>query len=324
MSGDLRLSRGDAAKALKADDVPAGVAGPTRRSASGGGRARLVFILSAERSGSTLLSLMLGAHSRIVAPPELHLLAYPTFEVWQQQYPAAMRSLCFLLEACGLPADEPDVAQRFAGWPTVEVYEWLLERGLTPAQILVGKTPKYARDLTILRRTATLAPCYIWLIRHPLGVAASQLDLRLERRRGRNTRLLPRLKYPLFCLWAALGKRAEVERQVAYWVRINTHIHEFLGTIARHRQQQVQFERLVAEPRAVMECLCLWLGIEFESAMMEPREHIPEAMHPALGDPKVYRHTAIDPNVAYAWRRRFSERLLDASTRELMTRWEVA
>ena len=41
-----------------------------------GERPALVVILSTERSGSTLLSVMLGAHAQILAPPELHLLRY--------------------------------------------------------------------------------------------------------------------------------------------------------------------------------------------------------------------------------------------------------
>jgi LPS sulfotransferase NodH len=62
-----------------------------------GTSARFLFILSTERSGSTLLSVLLGAHHNVIAPPELHLQAYSTFDEWRQQYPSAMKSLCFLL-----------------------------------------------------------------------------------------------------------------------------------------------------------------------------------------------------------------------------------
>lgn len=79
---------------------------------------RFLRILSTERLGSARLSIMLGAHSRVIAPPELHLLAYPPFDAWRQQYPAALQSLGFLLAACGLSSDEKQVEQQFMDWTT--------------------------------------------------------------------------------------------------------------------------------------------------------------------------------------------------------------
>ncbi len=37
---------------------------------------RLCVILCTERSGSTLLSVLLGGHPRVVAPPETHLFRW--------------------------------------------------------------------------------------------------------------------------------------------------------------------------------------------------------------------------------------------------------
>ncbi len=71
-------------------------------------RARFIFILSPERSGSTLLSAMLGGHRQIVAPPELHLLRYPTLRAWRAGYPAAVPSLEGLLETLGLESPSDD------------------------------------------------------------------------------------------------------------------------------------------------------------------------------------------------------------------------
>jgi hypothetical protein len=293
--------------------------------------ARFLFILSTERSGSTLLSLMLGAHSRIIAPPELHLLAYPTFDAWRQQYPTAMRSLCSLLTSCGLTADEQHIQNQFAGWSTASIYQWILAQENTRSFTLVDKTPKSARDLTTLQRTAQFDPFYVWLIRHPLGVAASQIALRIEKRQQRNTHLVPRLKYPLFCLRTALQKRAHVWMEVAYWIRVHTQIEQFLETVPPIRQHRVNFEQLVTGPFAVMDRLCRWLGITLEPAMLDPRAHIPAAMHQDLGDPKVYRHATVEPTTADSWRSQYCEQLLDIppqgfsgpSPRELMTRWDI-
>lgn len=55
--------------------------------------ARLMFILSSERSGSTLLRFLLGEHSRLVSPQELFILRYPDFATWRARKPVAMESL---------------------------------------------------------------------------------------------------------------------------------------------------------------------------------------------------------------------------------------
>jgi hypothetical protein len=293
--------------------------------------ARFLFVLSTERSGSTLLSLMLGANSRLIAPPELHLLAYPTFDAWRQKYPEAMRSLSSLLASCGLAADEQSIEKQFGGWSTESIYHWIAAQESTRSLIIVDKTPKYSRDLGTLQRTARFDPFYVWLLRHPLGVAASRIDLRLEKRRQRNTRLVPRLRYPLFRLRGSLRKREQVWTEVAYWMEANTRIEEFLATAAPVRKRRVHFEQLVKEPHAVMDRLCRWLGITIEPAMFDPRAHIPAGMHQKLGDPKVYRHATVDRSAADSWRRQYPERLLDApprdfrgpSPRELMKRWGV-
>ncbi|HET9061852.1 MAG TPA: hypothetical protein VFO62_01060, partial [Candidatus Binatia bacterium] len=73
---------------LAASDTPT----LPRPPASVAANPRLLFILSTERSGSTLLSLALGANERHVSPPEMHLLAYPTFDAWYADYPSAMLS----------------------------------------------------------------------------------------------------------------------------------------------------------------------------------------------------------------------------------------
>jgi LPS sulfotransferase NodH len=82
---------------------------------------RLVVLLSSERSGSTLLRVMLGAHTRICAPQELFLLRYPTFDAWRAQKPDAMESvmeLCFLL---GQPRTEADIEAACRGRAIADV-----------------------------------------------------------------------------------------------------------------------------------------------------------------------------------------------------------
>lgn len=284
---------------------------------------RLLFILSTERSGSTLLSLALGANERHVSPPEMHLLAYPTFDEWHADYPSAMLSLQFLLRSCGDEADESEICKRFAGWPAQDVYRWVLENRLGGDRIFIDKTPKYGRDPAALARIETLAPRYLWLVRHPLGVAASQIELRKARRAAKTAHLLDRLKAPLRSLREALNRRRMVEEEVGYWKAVHSNIENFLAGVDPSRWRRVSFERFVEEPEAVLRDLCAWLGSEFRPQMLEPGEHVPREMRPELGDPKIYRRQRIDASAAGAWKRQVSEDWLDAEARRLVERWGI-
>jgi len=284
---------------------------------------RLLFILSTERSGSTLLSLALGANERHVSPPEMHLLAYPTFDDWHADYPSAMLSLQFLLRSCGDEADEREICKRFAGWRTQDVYHWLLENRLGENRIFIDKTPKYGRDPAALARIETLAPRYLWLVRHPLGVAASQIELRKARRQAKTATLLDRIKAPLRSLRETLQRRRMIEEEVGYWKAVHSNIESFLAGVDPERWRRVSFERFVAEPETVLRDLCAWLGSEFRAQMLEPGEHVPREMRPELGDPKIYRRQRIDASAAGAWKVTFSEACLDAEARRLVERWGI-
>lgn len=284
---------------------------------------RLLFILSTERSGSTLLSLALGANERHVSPPEMHLLAYPTFEEWHSDYPSAMLSLQFLLRSCGDEADESEICTRFAGWRTQDVYRWVLENRLGGNRIFIDKTPKYGRDPAALARIETLAPRYLWLVRHPLGVAASQIELRKARRAAKTSNLIDRLKAPLRSLREALNRRRMVEEEIGYWKAVHSNIESFLAGVDPTRWRRVSFERFVAAPEAVLRDLCAWLGSEFCPQMLEPGENVPREMRPELGDPKIYRRQRIDASAAGAWKKQLSGDWLDAEARSLVERWGI-
>lgn len=284
---------------------------------------RLLFILSTERSGSTLLSLALGANERHVSPPEMHLLAYPTFDAWCSDYPSAMLSLQFLLRTCGDEADEAEIRSRFTGWRSEDVYRWVLANRLGEDKVFIDKTPKYGRDPAVLARIETLSPRYIWLVRHPLGVAGSQIELRQARRAAKTPTFADRIKEPLRNLRERLNRRHMIEEEVSYWKAVHANIERFLVRVDSTRWRRVSFERFVAEPEAVLRELCGWLGSDFRPQMLEPGEHVPREMRPELGDPKIYRRQRIDSSAAGAWRKHISEDMLDAETRALIERWGI-
>jgi LPS sulfotransferase NodH len=296
---------------------------PPPAAASATANPRLLFVLSTERSGSTLLSLALGANERHVSPPEMHLLAYPTFDDWYADYPSAMLSLQFLLRSCGEKADDEEIRRRFAGWRSEDVYRWIIENRLGDDRVFIDKTPKYGRDGATLARIETLSPCYVWLVRHPLGVAASQIELRKARRASKSATLIDRIKAPLRSLRETLNQRRMIAEEIAYWKAVHANIERFLTGVDPARWRRVSFERFVAEPEAVLRELCAWMGSEFRSQMLEPGEHVPREMRPELGDPKIHRRQRIDASAASAWRRHLSEDLLDAEARNLVDRWGI-
>ena len=74
---------------------------------------RLLFVISAPRSGSTLLARMLGSHSEVYAPAELHLLTPLAHLGYHERVEAApydpvitQRGLRELVAS--LPGDEAD------------------------------------------------------------------------------------------------------------------------------------------------------------------------------------------------------------------------
>jgi LPS sulfotransferase NodH len=284
---------------------------------------RLVCILSTERSGSTLLSMALGANPRHVVPPELHLMAYDSFESWLDDYPQAMGSLRFVLDACGVEADDDEIRATFAGWKPEAVYEWVFDGRLAEGRILVDKTPKYARDPAILEGLEVLKPHYVWLVRHPLGVSASQIQLRRARRARKRTGFVERLKLPLARMTEKAATRELVEKETAYWCACNRNIERFLEGVDDARQERVSYDAFVRDPEPVLRRVCEWLGSEFTESMLSPQEYIPAQMGPEVGDPKIRSHKSIDASVADAWRADVDEAWLNDQARALMRRWGV-
>jgi len=276
---------------------------------------RLIIVLSSERSGSTLLRVMLGAHSRMVAPQELFLLRYPDFATWRARKPMAIESLVELFTLLGTPRTESAIDAACRGRTTVDVCRWLFD-ALRPGAFLIDKTPAYANDLSTLARTAALAPFYIWLIRHPLGVIDSHVRLKDKERRRRP--LTRRVLHPLQDAverWTdgltAIGRRRE-----AKWVTQNRNIHTFLREVPAEQQVHAYFEDLVRTPETVIQAVCAAIGIEPEPQMVRPETR--QVMNPNLGDPNFHLHSGIDAHPAEGWTARYSEALLQPETLQLM------
>jgi hypothetical protein len=116
-----------------------------------------VFIISSIRSGSTLLRAVLGSHSQLHAPHELHL----------SRLDVRLRSRNARNAMAAIGLDEAGLEQM--------LWDRLLDRQLrlSGKATVVNKTPS---DAFIWRRIAATWPDarFVFLLRHPLSIARSR------------------------------------------------------------------------------------------------------------------------------------------------------
>jgi len=270
-----------------------------------------VFLLSPFRSGSTLLRVMLAGHSRLFAPPELELLGFDTMGERRLMYSGrdsfAVEGL--LRAVMELGSCDAQRAREIVGryeWqdlPTRRFYGQL--QGWLGDRLLVDKTPSYCLDAETLRRAEEIfeGARYIHLVRHPLATVRSYVEARMDR------------VYHQF----PYGPREQGE---LVWRLGHGNIVELLGEIPEQRWVRVHFEDLVRDPRATMERLSAFLGLEMEEAMLHPYrgERMTDGLHAAsrmMGDPKFHQHREIDAAAAERWRETEAEAPLARASREL-------
>ncbi|HEU4324043.1 MAG TPA: sulfotransferase, partial [Roseiflexaceae bacterium] len=222
---------------------------------------RAVFILSAPRSGSTLLRVMLAGHPRLFAPPELELLGFTTLAeraaelsgrnaFWRE---GLVRALMQLLHCDAEQAQELTAAWEAEALSVGACYgqlqQWLGER------LLVDKTPSYALDLAVLQRAEELftEPLYVHLVRDPRSMIGSFEEAKLDQVFFRPAHELTR-------------------RQLAelIWVTSEQNIAEFLTGVSPERQLRVRYEDLVREPQREAQRLSAFVGLEAVAGMMDP------------------------------------------------------
>jgi hypothetical protein len=205
---------------------------------------KLVFLIGAPRSGSTLLTRMLGAHSKIHAPAEPHLLTplahlgfYDTVE--KAPYDPVIARAGIREVVADMPNGEADYLQSLRAY-TDAIYDKLLVP--SGRELLLDKTPAYALVLDFAARLYPNAK-FVVLTRHPLAVWSSFVTSFFDG-----------------------------DHEVAH--NHNPLLERYVPAIARFLRERpvdlhhLRYEEMVSDPEAHMEKLCAYLEVPFEPGMV--------------------------------------------------------
>ncbi|HBI21402.1 MAG TPA: polyketide synthase [Legionella sp.] len=260
----------------------------------------IVFILSAVRSGSTLLRVMLAGHPQLFCPPEFHLLAYSSMQEREASDRAPDKNQGIesaLVEAFGIDRSE---AAEYVLKMTLEnrsPTEFVSQiAAAVPDRLLIDKSPGNANNIQTLQRIKTAFPNakFICLFRHPYSVIDSVVKNRFVKLMGG-------------------GATNPFDFGEFIWSRSNGNILDFVETLDSSDVLQIKYENLVTQPAAIARTLCDFLQVPFTDAILAP--YSGRRMRDGLGDPNFLDHDGIDARLANAWKTVKLPRSLNRSCR---------
>src|SRR5258706_14747751 len=140
---------------------------------------RLVFLIGAPRSGTTLLARMLSAHSLVHGRAEPHLItpiAHLGYfgKVQKAPYDAQNVEQAIREVVSELPRGESGYLEALRAY-TESLYAQLMEPAPAGKRLFLDKTPAYALVLPFLTKLYPRAK-YVVLTRHPLAVLSSYAE----------------------------------------------------------------------------------------------------------------------------------------------------
>jgi pimeloyl-ACP methyl ester carboxylesterase len=156
-------------------------------------------------------------------------------------------------------------------------------------RLLIDKSPTYAFYSETLERAESIfdGAKYIHLVRHPYAVIESFYRLRMDKLIG-------------------LDNDNPYELSQLVWSRSNQNILNFLAKIDINRQHFLSYEELVTNPEVEMSKLAEFLGIDFDTSLLNPYEgeRMTDGVHDrslGVGDPNFLKRKQIDPQLAASW-----------------------
>lgn len=228
----------------------------------------LAFLLSTPRAGSTLLSAILGRHSKIHCPSEPWFLL-PLLTMCDEQpgqvsrYDRRMASLA--IKELLPPEQFLEAARAFA----LQIYNGQLTRA--GKSIFIDKTPRYYHILPSLNQTFPKSK-KIWLQRNPLDVAASFVS----------TWNIPVVELCGECLTPSSFDLS---------MAIHSFAHFFQGLSGTY---ELRYEDLVQDAPKHIRHLCHFLEVEPEAGLenyAEKNGSLELLKDKTMGDKKVFGHS---------------------------------
>lgn len=264
---------------------------------------RIVFLLSMPRSGSTLLSMMLGSHAEVCCPPEpwivLLLAEYLKLgEVSGTPYGrkwAEMASIEFLLNAerkqQGAISNAFGKVGETIGMTGVAAARRLLGMAyqmhldVSGKRVFVDKTPRYYAALGLIDELFPVAQKIV-LLRNPLDIYASYKTT-----------------------WNN-AKNIFTPEGVTVGTRdFCDGLFRLADYTAAHRNDvlAMHYEDLVRDPEGTLRGVCKFVGVDFSPAMLAYRENkslAEEYSRSPVGDQVVFRQASVRKQTAHAWEAR--------------------
>ncbi len=278
---------------------------------------KAVFILSAPRSGSTLLRVMLAGNPKIFAPPELALLLFENlsdrkkaFEGRDKGWSEGLtRAIMQIYDCDYLKAEEIINNFEKENLTVQELYYKLTD--LIGDKILVDKTTTYATNIEVLERAELYFEevKYIHITRHPSAMIQSYLNSKLNE------------------VFGADSDFSERENAELFWIINNQNILKFFERIPPERKFTLKFENMILNPKLYMKRVSNFIGIPFDEKMIYPYDdkklRMTDGIHPEshmVGDPKFHEHKRIDSDIAFKWQVLPDNDYLSVETIELSSR----
>lgn len=226
---------------------------------------RPVFIMSAPRSGSTLLfETLQRAPALYTIGSESHRLieSIPTLGIGDRGFESNR-----LVAADATPAVRDELRARFSARAVDR------DGNAVPAQArfrLLEKTPKNALRIPFLREVFPEA-MFVYLYRDPRQVLASMIDAWLSGK-FQTYPGLPGWPHPYWSLlltpgWRSLGGKPLQEIVAGQWQCATSVMLDDLAALPRERWTALRYDAFIRDPDARIRALCDILGLQWDQAL---------------------------------------------------------